>query len=891
MPLVEESKLEPDHPFQKIEADRLEALKRKRQNQPPSELGFTQPMLDEEVMSSAPQSNSDPSSMDNAFAMFSDNSDGSVADVTLAHAAEGNPQCTQSPSPRHGSVVPPVGLAPPSQKVKENSTNDGGISQPAQTLVAHDVLTGPRAEPHEKVLSSITESESPAQQSVPASFSVSPPSEPQSSSSSYPQDLWNQAYDRLRADEPTLIQKYEKILSQSLQASRLSSTPSHLDVNIIRTDQEIRRSQMSQIIKAGLEETGKAAKWNTASRGAMKSIVAAKEMISSAVQASPQASIAWAGVSMSLDALLQAKPETEATLKDLEYISQRIEWYQSWSAILLKDNIDDGAFSPKLQHALEERLVNLFKALLLYQIKIICSTVQSSSLHFLRDAIKPNNRDTELKAIKDAELAIRQDVELAMLLRQKVSMEAILDRVNYDGSNPQADSNETFIVQLWGGEPNEIIIGSTARKLSEKVRWLQLQKQPDLDILQQAFPWCGEEMSSKANQSPNTQGGNSCALIVRRLKTQSAGLTAFMEPPPLFDPRVLDRVMKFLKLPDEYRITRRNDCGTCKKITVPNKNHQGKHFYYIVASTFTPFYSGGFWSLLLSHIKDPTKGGPDIAGTIQADSDVNLDHVFNKVKKTNESYQGISAKDCGYPMILPIELFSDHFITTQKRFQDIIKDIHTVESDIRKELRGDEDQHKGSVEHSTIDYGALSRTLHICSTAAVELVRRRDFERRLEVLLKKELEIGSIPANAVSIYSEMSTSRDLDIQSLPHRIESQRKVLSSLIAQRDNETQQELARAANNDSKAVKTISILTILFLPGAYVATLFTTNMFVFRDGEEIWVYWAIVVPLTFLVLTIWAIWMWLSRSSSRRPDVETGRLRLCKRGPYAGLKNKTH
>lgn len=73
---------------------------------------------------------------------------------------------------------------------------------------------------------------------------------------------------------------------------------------------------------------------------------------------------------------------------------------------------------------------------------------------------------------------------------------------------------------------------------------------------------------------------------VRRLETQSAGLTTFMEPPPLFSPRVLDGVMQFLKLPVEYGITRRNYCGTCKKITMPKKNHQGKHFHYIVASMF-----------------------------------------------------------------------------------------------------------------------------------------------------------------------------------------------------------------------------------------------------------------------------------------------------------------
>jgi hypothetical protein len=101
--------------------------------------------------------------------------------------------------------------------------------------------------------------------------------------------------------------------------------------------------------------------------------------------------------------------------------------------------------------------------------------------------------------------------------------------------------------------------------------------------------------------------------------------------------------------------------------------------------------------------------------------------------------------------------------------------------------------------------------------------------------------------------------------------------LYSLIAQRDNKTKLQLAKgsaklaqASKKDSYAIKTISVLTILFLPGAYVATLFTTNMFVFRDGEEVWVYWAVVIPLTAAVMTIWLLWM---RKFKDNPDAETG------------------
>jgi hypothetical protein len=79
----------------------------------------------------------------------------------------------------------------------------------------------------------------------------------------------------------------------------------------------------------------------------------------------------------------------------------------------------------------------------------------------------------------------------------------------------------------------------------------------------------------------------------------------------------------------------------------------------------------------------------------------------------------------------------------------------------------------------------------------------------------------------------------------------------------------------------MKTIAILTMMFLPGAYVAaslnstrssnmsinevqTLFSMNMFNWQaeNDENIlsayfWVYWVITIPITVLVLLIWMAW----------------------------------
>ena len=73
----------------------------------------------------------------------------------------------------------------------------------------------------------------------------------------------------------------------------------------------------------------------------------------------------------------------------------------------------------------------------------------------------------------------------------------------------------------------------------------------------------------------------------------------------------------------------------------------------------------------------------------------------------------------------------------------------------------------------------------------------------------------------------------------------------------------------------MKTIAVLTIVFLPGTFVATIFSMDMFQWQpdDGGKasvsrlFWVYWIITVPLTALVLVGWLIWTKRSVGSLRR------------------------
>ncbi|KAK7567713.1 hypothetical protein IWX49DRAFT_122825 [Phyllosticta citricarpa] len=113
------------------------------------------------------------------------------------------------------------------------------------------------------------------------------------------------------------------------------------------------------------------------------------------------------------------------------------------------------------------------------------------------------------------------------------------------------------------------------------------------------------------------------------------------------------------------------------------------------------------------------------------------------------------------------------------------------------------------------------------------------------------------------------------MQQLRSRMELQLQVLYQFMTQADNHLHATLAAAATRDSSAMKTLAFLTALFLPGTYVATLFSMDMFSWSlPGEQsrendttvsssFWIYWTITGILTFAVIGGWRLW-WKKENS---------------------------
>lgn len=74
----------------------------------------------------------------------------------------------------------------------------------------------------------------------------------------------------------------------------------------------------------------------------------------------------------------------------------------------------------------------------------------------------------------------------------------------------------------------------------------------------------------------------------------------------------------------------------------------------------------------------------------------------------------------------------------------------------------------------------------------------------------------------------------------------------------------QIAQAVRSDSIPMRTIAYVTLLFLPGALIASIFGMNFFDLDSesntllvADTFWKYWAITIPFTVVVIAVWNIW----------------------------------
>lgn len=119
-------------------------------------------------------------------------------------------------------------------------------------------------------------------------------------------------------------------------------------------------------------------------------------------------------------------------LEGLVYVSLRTEWYCALADQLTnEDNIIDNAESlTSIKSQLKVRIVDLYKVLLLFQMKSISSLFKSKLTSFLCDAINFEDWSEDLQEVKDQELTFQSDIQQYCQERTKIAFSQILEKAD-----------------------------------------------------------------------------------------------------------------------------------------------------------------------------------------------------------------------------------------------------------------------------------------------------------------------------------------------------------------------------------------------------------------------------------------------------------------------------
>ncbi|KAL7935839.1 hypothetical protein V8C35DRAFT_321343 [Trichoderma chlorosporum] len=243
----------------------------------------------------------------------------------------------------------------------------------------------------------------------------------ESSAQAPPEAIWDLAYDELKIEDAALVQAYERILTSRLQNTKVTS-----DANVmIQNDKEERKGQMHQLVKVGLDKISQETKAKSVAGSVLKTINLAQNVVTEIVKDVPQAAIPWAAVCISLELLTNPISETEANCKGVSHVVEQMNWYCELTKPLFGDKANSNTAG--IQRELHRKLVDLYKKLLSFEIKSICSYYRHRGLIFLSDLIKLDDWEGNFKAVQDSEaffkehVRVFQSVDLGQDVKQLVS--------------------------------------------------------------------------------------------------------------------------------------------------------------------------------------------------------------------------------------------------------------------------------------------------------------------------------------------------------------------------------------------------------------------------------------------------------------------------------------
>ncbi|KAK5657410.1 hypothetical protein OQA88_2980 [Cercophora sp. LCS_1] len=289
------------------------------------------------------------------------------------------------------------------------------------------------------------------------------------------------------------------------------------------------------------------------------------------------------------------------------------------------------------------------------------------------------------------------------------------------------------------------------------------------------------------------------------------------------------------------------------------------------------------WDMVLSHSFDTKLTSGYIRGTESAKIGMTVKRLVS------------CSKGAAHPFLLPMLVLTNELSsneTDQREIRDELRKLESAVSGRYNTNSAERNEQETSVKLDssiTRDLADLQcRVMWRRPQAWQNAVRRlSDAMTTFWDMLPPEDQTSELRCLHKSILSRLdfTTARLDGLESYTQvslgRLNIQREVMNSFISQRESRLsldiavqQRRLAHDTRRDSTSMKTLTLMGAMFLPGAFLSSMFSMSFFNFGndlDGSvspRLWIYFATFIPLTMLVLGIW--WM-LDKHDVKKRDAE--------------------
>ncbi|KAI9860032.1 MAG: hypothetical protein M1813_006379 [Trichoglossum hirsutum] len=237
---------------------------------------------------------------------------------------------------------------------------------------------------------------------------------------------------------------------------------------------------------------------------------------------------------------------------------------------------------------------------------------------------------------------------------------------------------------------------------------------------------------------------------------------------------------------------------------------------------------------------------------------------------------------CCHPLLVPAILYNASTQALSKRFANIHKELSL---------------HEGHEHRDTSISDSFSRSLDLIGGLRRELAFAEDDLGNIKIATtflqeqirqlrpssaeEKDKQKQQIATTCLNnrLETMLSTLAHLNsFKSLQRRLQSQHEFLTSLVALQNCLTSTSTWRCIEESPEPSsggatdKLVAILTVLFIPSTFVATILTMPFFDWSAPSDLiivkgrlWIYWAITIPLTTIILVVTMIWL-RSRTKER-------------------------